>query len=148
MTEFAADKLDESPSTGEDPTPVVFFDGVCGMCNRFVDFLLRHDRQGVFRFAPLQGETARNFLPRSDTDSLGSLVLMSHGKAYRRSSAVVRILLGLGGCWAIQGALLWLIPLPLRNLGYRLVAFCRYRLFGKKESCRLPSPEERERFLD
>jgi predicted DCC family thiol-disulfide oxidoreductase YuxK len=128
--------------------PIVFFDGVCGLCNSSVDFVLRHDRQGRMRFAPLQGETAARLLPAEDRDNLGSLVLWEDGRAYRRSTAVVRILSKLGGGWTVLAAGMWLIPAPLRNAGYRIVAKLRYRLFGKKETCRLPSPEERSRFLD
>lgn len=129
-------------------TPVVFFDGVCGLCNSSVDFVLRHDVQGRLKFAPLQGETAARLLPSADRENLGSLVLWDNGRMYRRSPAVVRILWRLGPFWRLMGGLIWLVPLPLRNAGYRLVAALRYRLFGKKETCRLPSPEERSRFLD
>lgn len=128
--------------------PIVFFDGVCGLCNSSVDFVLRHDRRGRLRFAPLQGEMAARLLPAADRENLGSLVLWSEGHTFRRSTAVVRILWQLGGFWTIPAACLWLIPAPLRNGGYRLVAALRYRLFGKKETCRLPTPEERGRFLD
>jgi predicted DCC family thiol-disulfide oxidoreductase YuxK len=139
----------ESPSTRIDAgdTPVVFFDGVCGLCNRSVDFILRHDHRGALRVSPLQGEAAQRVLDPADREELGSLVLRVAGRTYRRSSAVVRILWQLGRFWTIVGALLWLIPLPLRNLGYRVVASNRYRLFGKKETCRLPTESERARFL-
>ena len=129
-------------------TPIVFFDGVCGLCNSSVDFVLRHDHHGRLKFAPLQGETAARLLPAADRENLGSLVLWDDGRMFRRSSAVIRILWRLGPAWRVLGWLIWLIPLPLRNGGYRLVAASRYRLFGKKETCRLPSPEERGRFLD
>jgi predicted DCC family thiol-disulfide oxidoreductase YuxK len=99
------------------------------------------------RVSPLQGETAQQVLEPADREELGSLVLRMAGRTYRRSSAVVRILWQLGRFWTIVGALLWLIPLPLRNLGYRVVASNRYRLFGKKETCRLPTESERARFL-
>jgi len=132
--------------TGE--TPIVFFDGVCGLCNSSVDFLLRHDHAGRLRFAPLQGETAARLLPVADRENLGSLVFWDAGRTYRRSTAVVQILSRLGPAWRVLGGLLWVIPAPLRNGGYRAVAALRYRLFGKKEACRLPSPEERGRFLD
>lgn len=129
-------------------TPIVFFDGVCGLCNSSVDFVLRYDRHGRLKFAPLQGETAERLLPTADRENLGSLVLWDDGQMFRRSSAVVRILWQLGPAWRVLGWLIWLIPQPLRNAGYRLVAALRYRLFGKKETCRLPSPDERSRFLD
>lgn len=126
---------------------ILYFDGVCGLCNRSVDFVLNRDREQQFLFAPLQGETAAENLSAEQLADLNSLVLETPSGLYRRSAAVVRILWKLGGLWAVLGALLWIIPLPLRNLGYRAVAAVRYSLFGKKESCRVPTPEERERFL-
>jgi predicted DCC family thiol-disulfide oxidoreductase YuxK len=125
----------------------VFFDGVCGLCNASVDFILRHDRRGVFRVSPLQGETARFTLPESLRERLDTLVLQNEDGMYVRSAAVVRILWGLSGLWPIAGWLLWLIPWPLRDWGYRIVSANRIRWFGAKETCRIPTPEERERFL-
>lgn len=134
-----------APAGGE--VPVLFFDGVCGLCNRFVDFILRHDRRGALRLAPLQGETAESMLVPDERESLASVVLCVGNRSYRRSAAVVRVLWRLGPFWKAAGGLLWLVPLPLRDLGYRLVAGNRYRIFGKKETCRLPTPEERNRLL-
>lgn len=141
-------------SEADRPTNVVFFDGVCGLCNCFVDFILSRDRRGAIRFAPLQGETAKAVLssefrvPSAKTQSFDTIVwLDSSSREFVRSAAAVRVLWRLGGVWSIIGWLLWLIPRPLRDVGYRLVASNRYRWFGKKETCRLPSPAERERFL-
>lgn len=139
-----------TPLVNSTPEPaIVYFDGVCGLCNRTVDFLLRRDRQRRFLFSPLQGERAASEpgLHADDARNPNTLVLKTERGCYRRSAAVVRILWRLGGIWAVWGALLWLIPLPLRDLGYRAVSASRYRLFGKKESCRVPTPEERDRFL-
>lgn len=132
----------------EESPPILFFDGVCGLCNRSVDFIIKRDSERKFRFAPLQGETAKAELPAGDLENLSTLILKTESGLYRRSSAVVRILWLLGGVWGLLGSLLWIIPLPLRNLGYRLVSVSRYSLFGKKESCRIPTPEERDQFLD
>jgi len=132
----------------EDSPPILFFDGVCGLCNRSVDFIIKRDSERKFRFAPLQGETAKAELPADDLENLSTLILKTESGLYRRSSAVVRILWLLGGVWGLLGSLVWIIPLPLRNLGYRLVSVSRYSLFGKKESCRIPTPEERAQFLD
>ena len=126
---------------------VIFFDGVCGMCNHMVDFVLQQDRYQTFLFSALQGEIAKQHLSTSDTEDLNSIVLLKKGKCYRHTAAVVRILWGLPLFWKMAGAALWLIPAPLRNVGYRFVAKIRYRLYGKKTSCRLPTPEERSRFL-
>ncbi|GAB4149129.1 MAG: thiol-disulfide oxidoreductase DCC family protein [Planctomycetaceae bacterium] len=126
---------------------MIYFDGVCGLCNRSIDFVLPRDRDKIFRFSPLQGETARKQLKPSDTERLGSIILQEGKQVYRHSTAVVRILRKLGGVWAFLAVLLWVIPWPVRHVGYKIVAACRYRLFGKKETCRMPTPEERERFL-
>ena len=126
---------------------ILFFDGVCGLCNWSVDFVLKRDLRGVFQFAPLQGETAQALLTRQDVNQLDSVVLWIGGLKYRKSAAVVRVLWQLGYGWLVLGVVIWLIPLPLRNLGYSIVARNRYQLFGKKETCRLPTPAERNRFL-
>ena len=128
-------------------SPIVFFDGVCGLCDTSVDFFMRKDRSGILRFAPLQGETAARLLPESDRENLNSMVYFENGERFRKSAAVVRILRQLGGIWALLGSLLWVIPRPLRDLGYSLVAAVRYRVFGKKSACRVPTSEERGRLL-
>jgi predicted DCC family thiol-disulfide oxidoreductase YuxK len=138
------------PATPEAKCPlgdVVFFDGVCGLCNTSVDFIMRRDAARRFRFAPMQGETARRELPLADIERLDTLVLLTPSGTFRRSAAVVRILWKLPGIWPFLGCLLWLVPLPLRDFGYRIVSKNRLRWFGSKESCRVPTPEERDRFL-
>lgn len=127
--------------------PVLFFDGVCGLCNTTVNRLIRWDGAGVLRFAPLQGETASRVLPKEDVTTLASVVLLDGGGTHRRTDAVVRVLRHLGGRYRLLAAALWLIPRPLRDVGYRFVAKFRYRVFGKKDTCRLPTAEERGRFL-
>lgn len=125
----------------------VFFDGVCGLCNASVDFILKRDPRGAFQFAPLQGATAQQVLAESLRQRLDTLVLQAESGTYTRSAAVVRILWRLSGLWPVAGWLLWAIPLPIRDWGYRIVSANRIRWFGQKDTCRLPSPEERERFL-
>ena len=127
--------------------PIIFFDGVCGLCNASVDRALRWDRREVFRFAPLQGETAARLLPLEDVRQLDSVALKADGRTYRKSSAAVRILWRLGLPARFAGTVLWLIPRPIRDWGYDVIAGNRYRWFGKKETCRIPTPEERSRFL-
>ena len=136
-----------STDIGDQPQSIVFFDGVCGLCNVSVDFILARDTRQRFRFAPLQGETARRELLPADLEHLDTMILKTATGTYRRSAAVVRILWGLPGIWPMVGILLWVIPRPLRDLGYRIVSANRLRWFGKKETCRLPTPEERDRFL-
>ncbi len=141
--------LDPPASTDAEPSePIIFFDGVCGLCNHFVNFVMARDHAGIFRFAPLQGTTAARLLNLPAEQALDSVVLWDRGDEYDRSAAVVRILSKLGGIWKLLAGLFWIIPLPLRNIAYSCVAKIRYRLFGKKETCRLPTAQERERFLD
>jgi predicted DCC family thiol-disulfide oxidoreductase YuxK len=135
------------PQAEPGSAPVVFFDGVCGLCNRFVDFVIARDAAGVFRFAPLQGETARDRLHEADVRKPKTVVLQDEQGVFRKSTAAVRIFMRLGGVWRILGGILWLVPRPLRDVGYSLVARYRYAVFGKKETCRMPTPAERARFL-
>ena len=141
----------DAPPTASEATvadgPILFFDGVCGLCNAAVDWFVARDAAGVLRFAPLQGETAERLLPDTDRECLDSLVLLDESGRSRRTRAAVRALGHLGGRWAAASWALWLIPAPLRDLGYRLIAKFRYAIWGKKESCRMPTPEERGRFL-
>jgi predicted DCC family thiol-disulfide oxidoreductase YuxK len=140
--------MDAPAASADRPQPpVVFFDGVCGLCNRSIDFILKRDRRGVFLVTPLQGETAARMLDSEDRERLGSLIVWMSGRTYRRSAAVARVLWRLGPLWKVVGWLLWLIPLPVRDLAYCIVAGNRYRLFGKKDTCRLPTEAERARFL-
>ena len=126
--------------------PIVYFDGVCGLCNRSVGLLLRHDRRRVLRFAPLQGDTAHERLGLTADGDPDSIVLEDAGRLWHRSDAALRIAAHLGGWWRCF-AVLRVIPRPLRDALYDVVARRRYRWFGRKETCRLPTPEERERFL-
>lgn len=128
--------------------PIVFFDGVCALCNRWVDRMLRCDRDGVLAFAPLQGETARRLLDLPAGEVPESLVLLEGGELRTRSSAVLSALRLLGGRWRLLARALRMIPSPIRDGLYDRVARNRYRWFGRRPSCRLPAGElERSRFL-
>jgi predicted DCC family thiol-disulfide oxidoreductase YuxK len=129
---------------------IVFFDGVCGLCDRAVRFLLRHDRRDRLRFAALQGETARRLLPPlgGQVDDLDTMyVLTRDGRLLRRSRAILFAGAALGGGWSLL-ALLRIIPAPLLDLLYRFVSRVRYRIFGRFDVCQVPTPEDRARFLD
>lgn len=137
--------------SGAEPTApdcVVFFDGVCGMCNKSVNLMMARDLHAKLKFAPLQGVTAERYVPKEIREKLNTFVFLQDGQLHIRTAAFIRILWVLGGIWALLGSLLWLVPSPLRDLGYRFVSRIRYRVTGKSESCRLPTAEERERFLD
>lgn len=131
------------------PQPaVILFDGACNLCNGWVDFVLRRDRDERFRFASLQSGAAAPFLVQyAGADSLpDSVILVDEAGMHVRSTAVLRILRELGWPWsfAIAGIL---IPRPLRDGLYDIIARKRYQWFGRRDSCRLPTPEEKSRFL-
>lgn len=115
-----------------------------------MDFLIRKDRVGEFMYGSLQGTTAKELVPEFSQDQgLSTLVVVdTEGKKHVRSSAVGFVLKRLGGFWAVLGSLLLAIPRPVRDWGYRFVARNRYRLVGKRDECRLPTPEERSLFVD
>lgn len=127
--------------------PILFFDGVCGLCDASVNWFLSRDGRRVLSFAPLQGETAKRYLPAESIESLESVVLLDERGLHRRSSAIVRALGHLGGFYRLYSFLLWLVPKPFREIGYRVIARLRYGIFGKRESCRMPTPADRGRIL-
>jgi predicted DCC family thiol-disulfide oxidoreductase YuxK len=124
---------------------IVFFDGYCSLCNGVVNFLMKLDHKNMLRFASLQGETAKRNLPENlrggPSAAFDTLVFFDDGAVYLRSTAVLKITASLGGFYRVASLGL-LIPLFLRDGIYRLVARYRYRLFGKRETCRIPSPAE------
>lgn len=127
---------------------VLLYDGVCGLCNGFVQWILRHDRSGTMRFATLQGsygEEARKLLP--ELAGVDSVVLMYKDGAWVRSTAALEVARYIGGAWSLALAG-YLLPRALRDALYDMVARRRYGWFGKFDACPLPSPEVRERFLD
>lgn len=125
---------------------VVFFDGVCHLCNGFVDAVIGRDKRHLLFFAPLQGSTAEKLLSTNDRTKLDSIVYFESGKTYYRSKAVVKILVSLGGAYKLFSLALF-IPGPIRDIIYNLVAKNRYSWFGKSEFCRLPTSEERSYLL-
>ena len=129
--------------------PTLLFDGVCNLCNGSVQFILKRDTQGRFRFASLQSEAGRRLMTGHglDPDALSSVVLIEDGRAYQESTAALRIARHLPGAWKLL-RVLTIIPRPLRDAAYRLIARNRYRWFGKTETCWLPTPELRARFLE
>jgi predicted DCC family thiol-disulfide oxidoreductase YuxK len=127
---------------------VVVFDGECAFCNRWVDFLLRFDRGDVFRFAARQTETGALFLRQAGLPEagVGSIVLVEDGTVRSRSAAVLHML-GLLGLPFSLAAIFRLIPAAPRDVIYDWFARNRLKWFGRRQTCRLPSPAERHRFL-
>ncbi|TDL78604.1 thiol-disulfide oxidoreductase DCC family protein [Peribacillus frigoritolerans] len=127
---------------------VLLFDGVCNFCNGTVQFVLKHDKKAVFKFASLQSDAgqqilAENSLPLKDFDSF---VYVDGDKVYLKSTAALHVLKELGGLFRLSFVLI-VIPRPGRDYVYSILAKNRYKWFGKKDACTLPSPETRERFL-
>jgi predicted DCC family thiol-disulfide oxidoreductase YuxK len=133
-----------------EPTAIhatVLFDGLCNFCDRSVQFILARDRHDYFRFAASQSDAARPFLARCGlTDSPGTIVLIDAEGCWTRSTAALRIARALGLPWSIFAVLLWL-PSPMRDPVYAFVARHRLRWFGRREACRIPTPEQARRFL-
>jgi predicted DCC family thiol-disulfide oxidoreductase YuxK len=134
--------------------PIILYDGVCGLCNRLNRFVLARDPARRFRFAALQSALAGEILARHGRDprDLDTLYLvLAHGRpeerVLRKSDAALWILRGLRGPWRAAGALR-VVPRWIRDLGYDAVARTRYRLFGRYDTCPLPDPRHRARFLD
>jgi predicted DCC family thiol-disulfide oxidoreductase YuxK len=128
--------------------PILLFDGVCNVCNVAVDFILKHEKEEQFQFASLQSEKAKGIMKRYKISAtVDSIIVIEHGKVYTYSTAVLKIIPKLSLGWQFF-RLFVILPKPLRDALYRQFAKRRYQFFGKKESCRIPAPEERKRFLD
>jgi predicted DCC family thiol-disulfide oxidoreductase YuxK len=128
--------------------PVLLYDGTCGLCSASVRWILAHERDHELRFAPLQGETAaelRTAHAEIPTE-LDSVVLVDDGRVYLRSKTFLQVARHLRAPWRVGYHLRWL-PAFLLDLGYRLIARVRYRIWGRVDACELPSPENRARFL-
>lgn len=141
-------------STAATGKHIVFFDGVCGLCNKSVQFVLDNDRQAVFRYAALQSNFASQTLAKYGIDpgDLDSIRVLSdyatdREQLYTRSDAALFVLRQLGGAFAMVGHQTW-IPRIIRDFGYKCIASIRYKLFGKTDTCRLPDPETRSRFIE
>jgi predicted DCC family thiol-disulfide oxidoreductase YuxK len=129
--------------------PVVLFDGVCNLCNHSVQFIIRRDKKDQFRFAPLQGKTGQAILAKHGlpADSLKSFILADGDKIYTRSTGALRMLKLLGFPWSLFYVYI-LVPRFIRDGVYNWIARNRYRWFGRQESCMIPTPALKKKFLD
>ena len=126
---------------------IILFDGVCNFCNSAVNFIIRHDRARRFKFTPLQSEAGQRYKAEFGIgDDVDSIVLIEDGRAFTHSTAGLRIARGLGGTWSLAYALI-VVPAFIRDYAYETFAKYRYRLFGRKDICMMPTPEIRERFI-
>lgn len=131
----------------ENPKPnIVFFDGQCGLCSEFVDFVLKIDKKSLFKFSPLQSNFALKQLPNSLTQDLSTVVIIIDGQTFIKAKGVLRLFKKIGGYWSFL-ALFRFLPTTFLNLIYDIVAKYRYWIRPKRETCRLPTPAERERFI-
>lgn len=126
---------------------IVLFDGVCNFCNRSIQLIIRNDKQGYFRFAPLQSDFASQITGMVPGEIPDSIVLVENNKTYVKSTAALRIARKMDGLWPVFYYLGIWVPAFLRDPVYNLIANNRYRWFGKKESCMIPTPEIRNRFI-
>lgn len=132
----------------ETTQPILLFDGVCNLCNNWVQLVIRNDKKGRFKFAALQSEKGQQLLRQLGLpqQNFTSLVLIENGKYYLKSTAALRIAKKLNGAWPVAYSLM-VVPGFIRNFVYDMVANNRYRWFGRQDSCMLPTPELQKRFL-
>lgn len=128
--------------------PIVLFDGVCNLCNGAVQFIIKRDKEEKFRFASLQSESGQKILNQYGlpTASFNSFVLIMGDRYFIKSTAVLNVLKELGGIYRMFYAFI-MLPKPLRDFVYDLIAKSRYQLFGKNDSCMVPTPDLKQRFL-
>ncbi|MBS1119165.1 MAG: putative thiol-disulfide oxidoreductase [Deltaproteobacteria bacterium] len=143
----AATTTEAAPAAVPDG-PIVLYDGACGLCARSVRWVLRHERDTAIRFAPLQGPTAAALRARHPqiADNLDTIVYVEVGRAHLRSKAFLHLAAHLRRPWSWAHAMRWL-PGFVLDLGYRLVARLRYRIWGTVDACEIPAPAHRGRFL-
>ena len=127
---------------------MIVFDGVCLVCNRWVQFVLRHDKQKQFLFTTMQSVTGQQLLTRHglNPQNPSSFLLVDKSGGYADTDAIIRIITQLGGSWKLAGALR-IVPSFIRDAIYRLIARNRYRWFGKRDSCMVPNAEIANRFI-
>ena len=137
------------PTEPPDDESIILFDGVCNLCSGFVQFVIPRDEAGKYRFASLQSDAGQALLTEHDlpTDGLESVVLIEAGESYVKSSAIIQIATGLGGAYRLLSPFRY-VPRSVRDRVYDFVADHRYRWFGKKDRCMVPSGDVESRFLE
>ena len=134
-------------SAQENNHPILLFDGVCNYCNRWVNFIIRHDEKKKFRFAALQSETGKKILKQYNiSEKEESVVLIYLDKVYLKSSAGLHILYHLGGIYSLAFVFI-IIPAYIRDFYYDIIARNRYKWWGKRNECMIPTQDVKERFL-
>lgn len=128
---------------------IIFFDGVCNLCNSAVNFVIKRDNKSVFKFATLQSETGRDLLSEKEFTNvdLSSFVLLLNNRLYTRSTAALKVCSYLSGLWPAMYCFM-IVPKFLRDFIYNIISKNRYKWFGKKEECMIPTPELNAKFLN
>ena len=129
--------------------PVIFFDGVCNLCNASVQFVIEHDKENYFKFSALQGDYAKEVLPRFNVNPRGltSTLLLEDGKLYTKSSSALRVAKKLKGFWPLLYGFN-IVPKFIRDWVYDIVAKNRYKWWGKQKNCYVPTPELKNKFYN
>ncbi len=132
----------------ENNYPVILFDGVCNLCSSSVQFIIKHDPKQQFRFASLQGEFGQQVLLEHQlpANDFNSFILLENGQLYTKSTGALKVVKKLSGLWPLLYGFI-IVPPFIRNAVYQWVASNRYRWFGKKEACWLPTPDLKKLFL-
>ena len=133
----------------DNETHILLFDGVCNLCNGIVQFTIKRDPKGKFKFASLQSDAAQLLLKKFglSTDDFDSFVLVDGNKYFLKSSAGLQVLKELGGVWKLFYVFI-IIPRPIRDFIYNIIAKTRYRIFGKRDQCMVPTEDIKQRFLE
>lgn len=128
--------------------PIILFDGVCNFCNGAVNFTIKRDKKATIKFAALQSETGRQLVQQYGfpADDMRSFLFIENGKAYNRSTAALRVCRHLKGLWPLCYGFI-IVPAFIRNGIYDWIAKNRYKWFGERQECMIPTPEVRARFL-
>lgn len=131
----------------ENPFIIVFFDGYCGLCSWAVDFLIARDKHKKFKYSPLQGEYVKSLGLKLNLQNLDTLYVHDGEHLLAKTKAWRLLAFKLGGFWKFLAFLSYILPLFVWNFIYDLIAKNRYKIFGKRETCRLPTPEEQDLFI-
>jgi len=143
--------MDNNPDSKSRADHIVFYDGYCVLCSKSIDFILSRNTLAAFRFASLQSDFAQETLPErgypiANIKNLSNIVYLRHNDIKIKSDAVLSVLWDLGGFYKIS-CLAYFLPRFVRDFGYDRLAKLRYRIFGRRDACRVPTPQEMSRFL-
>lgn len=129
--------------------PIILFDGVCNLCNGAVQFIIERDKKQTFRFASLQSEVGQKYMRQAglSADKIDTILLVENDKIHDKSTAALRIAKRLDGLWSLMFGFI-IVPPFIRNAAYDFIARNRYKWFGKKDSCWMPTPDLKKLFLD